>query len=162
MFICYNSPLLSNNMYIPIYIIYLGNVWDQLNQLTAPLRNFWVKQWWPSPPTPSHRAWMVTSRLMGTERPWPGAGVQSTGGGLGTGCEAPLSPESSRKQVSNIGIIFYIFTYYIYMWFENVALSKEPSEKLGVGIASRCQNFWTTVFWESTTDTACKLSSQRL
>ena len=53
---------------------------------------------------------MVTSRLMGAERPWPGAGVQSTGGGLGTGCEAPLSPESSRKQVSNM-----VFTYYI-LW----------------------------------------------
>lgn len=26
-------------MYIPIDIIYLGNVWDQLNQLTAPFRN---------------------------------------------------------------------------------------------------------------------------
>lgn len=49
------------------------------------------------------------------------------------------------KQVSNIGMI-YIFTYYIYMWFENVALSKEPREKLGVGIASRCQNFWTLFF----------------
>lgn len=46
-------------------------------------------------------------------------------------------------------LVFYIFTYSIYMWFENVALSKEPSEKLGVGIASRSQNFWpflTTFF----------------